>query len=115
MIFTYDDKFSELSEIIDTNNAGATTAWFDVSENNVISLSVWGETGHHSNHEVKIECSPDADPNHSLFAIKSAGIAHKAVGEDMEPNISISCRYVRAKVTTAEGSASTSKIIIQAK
>ncbi len=64
-------------------------------------------TGGNTTHIVTLQCSLD-DTNWNNTAATVTGVG-------LQDNTQVSARYVRLKVTTAEGSASTVDVIIQAK
>lgn len=97
-------------ESIDTGlnaNTSSVTTSLDILGCTVIFIEVVANTGAHSNHIVTVQCSADNSVWHdSVTTIAQLGIAN---------NKAIISRYVRAKVTTPEGGASTIDITIQAK
>lgn len=104
---TSGEHFSELAEAGIDANATTTTASLDVKDDLNIAWSVVAATGDHANHIVTLQCSLDNS------AWNDTGSTLTGVG--VVDNVSITARYVRLKVTTNEGTASTINIIIQGK
>lgn len=101
-------NFSELVETgLDANSTSTVTDSLDIKENKKVALSVNGDTGTHNTHIVSLQCSVDD----TVWTTMSDSIT----GESVKNNVEVITRYVRAKVTTAEGGVSTVDICIQAK
>ena len=92
---------------IDTN-ASTTTDSLDIGGARLITFQVVAITGTHQTHVITLQCSLD-DSN--WVNVSDATIA----GVGIKSEIQISAKYIRLKVTTVEGEASTVDIIIQAK
>jgi len=101
-------SIAELSETgKDTNAIGTVTAALDVGDYNMIFMQVVNESGGSSSHKVNLQVSANGtDWN-------AAGSS--VTGENSLDNIAITARYVRLRVKVAEGSASISTLILQAK
>ncbi len=100
-------RFSELTEVLDTNNNGAFSKSLDIRENKLLTFNVRGLTGTHATHVITLQRSFD----NANFENTSA----KVTGTGTKTPVNIAVSHVRLKVTTAEGSASTVTITIQAK
>lgn len=90
-----------------TNSTSTATTGLDISEQKLVAMAVLGTTGAHDNHEVELQCSID---NTNWF-----GTGKKITGVGLKDGISIAARYVRLKVTIAEGATSTVTLVVQAK
>ena len=97
-------------ESIDTAmdaDANSVTTSLDIMGCAVIFAEVTADTGAHTTHVVAIQCSADGVVwNDSSTTIAQLGFVN---------NIAIISRFVRARVSTKEGEASTINITIQAK
>lgn len=100
-------RFSEHIQSLDANVADAVSDSLDIRENKLLTFNVRGLTGSHATHEISLQRSFD----NTNFETTSA----KVTGEGTKTPINIAVRYVRLKVTTAEGSTSTVTVTIQAK
>jgi len=101
-------KFSELIKTgLDSDNTSSVTETFDISENDFLSWQVLAKSGSHSSHILTLQCSFD-DVNWQNTSSTITGVGFKN-------NVQMTTKYMRVKVTTAEGSASTVDVIIQAK
>ena len=105
---TSGEHFSELKETgLNTNNNGAVTASLDIHDNASIAFEIQAASGTHGTHVIMLQCSLDD----SSWLNTSTTIT----GVGVKNNIAITTQYVRLKVTTVEGGASTVDIIIQGK
>lgn len=100
-------KFSELEEIIDTNNVGAVTEWLEIPENKVVAFGAIHETGTHTTHVLILQ--------HSLNCTNPKTLGSTLTGLGIVDGIETATKCVRVRCSIAEGVASTSKIFIQAK
>jgi len=91
----------------DTNSTATVTTGLDISAQQFVAMAVLATTGTHTTHEVELQCSVD---NTSWFAT-----GMKITGTGLKDGISVAARYVRLKVTIAEGTTSTVTLVIQAK
>lgn len=99
------------SELIQTNidaNALSVSSWLDIRENTLVSFQVRGNTGSHGSHIVTLQQSFDKTGD-------ALSTSSTVTGLGIKDNIQISTGFVRLKVTTVEGAASTIDILIQAK
>ena len=92
---------------LDTEVLSATTASLDVKGNGFVSLHIKAATGAHATHVVTLQCGPDD----STWTDTASTIT----GEGMVDNVQITTRFVRLKVTTADGETSTVSGFIQGK
>ena len=105
---TSGEHFSELKVSgLDTNNLNATTISLDISDNEAVAFSVVNASGAHTTHVITLQCSLD---DSEWFDISTT-----ITGLGVKNNITIITKFVRLKVTTAEGGTSTVDIIIQGK
>jgi len=98
---------------IDTNVVDSCTAWVDVTTCDALAFYIEGVTGNHTTHKIGLEMSPDGDFNGGYHMQDGSmelitGQGHKHL-HDIE-----SMKWVRLCVHTAEGSASTCNLYIQA-
>jgi len=92
---------------LDTNDKGATTALLNVENATQVSFSVAGATGAHDDHEIALQLSfDDAKWYPAGKRVTKLGFAQ---------NIPITTKSVRLRVAREEGSISTVNTIIQAK
>ena len=105
------NKFTEQITLgLNANSTSSVTAALDISENLDIVWSVLEKTGSHSNHVFTFQRSTDKVNWKSTGSTVTAGTTYV-----IKTNLSDPVRYIRIKCTTAEGSASTVDIIIDAK
>ena len=104
---TSGEHFSELIQAGIDANATTTTTTLHVDDNNKVAFHVVAATGSHATHVITLQCSLD-DSN--WFDTSST-----ITGVGVVTNVDVSTHFVRLKVTTNEGSASTVNIIIQGK
>ena len=95
---------------LDANDTNSATVGLDIKNNVYIAWSVLEKTGSHSTHILTFQRSTDNVNWDDTSSTLTAGTTYQ-----IKPGISATVRYIRAKCTTAEGSASTVDIIIQAK
>jgi len=91
----------------DANSTASVTTSLDIKENNWVSFQVIANTGGNTTHIITLQCSL----NNSTWQNTSSTIT--SVG--IKDNIQVTARFIRLKVTTAEGSASTVDVIINSK
>lgn len=101
------NTFSETGELaLNTNSENATSEELDIKRGaTTITFYVLDDTGNHSNHVVKLQLSP----NGTDF-VTAGGTS--VTGQGFAKREGIHADSVRLIVTTAEGSASTSKVFI---
>lgn len=93
---------------VDTNdNSSNFTTTVNIKDATSISLQVVGATGTHATHVITLQTSNDG----SNFVDSSSTVT----GEGILENVAVSAAYARGSVTTAEGAASTSNVILVAK
>lgn len=92
---------------LDTNDTATVTSAVEMDLARHIFLAVNGTSGTHATHVVKIQESYDGSAWFEHASISVTGTGTSSGTSD--------ARFVRAKVTTAEGGASVSTIAIQAK
>jgi len=95
---------------LDANDTNAVTAGLDIKNNSLIGWSVLEKTGSHGNHVLTLQRSTDNVNWDDTSSTVTAGTAYT-----VKQASDVVVRYVRVKVTTAEGSASTVDIVINAK
>jgi len=104
-------KFTdEITLGLDANNTDSVTDSLDIKENLSVAWSVLEQTGSHSSHVLTLQRSTDNVNWDNTILTITAGTTY--VIKTVE---SVEVRYIRVKVTTAEGGASTVDVIIQAK
>lgn len=104
---TSSEHFSEVKQTGLDANATTTSTSLDVKDNENVAYSVVAATGTHATHVITLQCSLDDSAwQDTPSTITGVGVVD---------NVSVTTRYVRLKVTTNEGSASTVDIIIQGK
>lgn len=91
----------------DTNSTSTVTTSHDTLETSTFFCEVRAASGTHATHVVTVQCSSD-DSNWEDMATTITGTGTATVTD-------VGARYVRAKVTTAEGAASTCDIYTTAK
>lgn len=92
---------------LDANDTATVSDALDISENNFVAYSVQTASGTHASHIVTLQCSLDGTTWHdSTSTLTRTGFVD---------NVRTTTRFVRLKISTAEGEASTIDIIIQAK
>ncbi len=101
-------RFSELSESsFNTNNTATVSASLDIKDNKWVAWGAKQVSGGHSTHIITLQQSLDD----STWISTTSTLT----GTGIVDNVQITTRYVRLKVTTAEGSASSVSIIIHGK
>jgi hypothetical protein len=110
---TYNPIGRNFNELLATNLDASTTdtetEGLDISQCSLVAMSVAAVSGTHSNHIVTLQCAMvDVDA-------KYVDTSTTITGEGVQDNVQITAKYVRGKVTTAEGGASVIDITIQAK
>jgi hypothetical protein len=91
---------------LDANSTSSTGTALTLAGAKRVALQVDGATGTHATHIVKIQVSADGVTYHD----SSATVTGEGFAE-----LDTALAYARAKVTTAEGAASTIDIVLQAK
>lgn len=100
--------FSSFSESgLDANSTSTVTDAFDISNNNFVAWQVLANTGVHNTHIIKLQGSIDK--------INWATTSSSITGIGINDNVQITARYIRFKVTTAEGATSTVNILAHSK
>jgi len=97
---------------LDADSTATMTGTLDVTENKELSWTVIGVTGTHTNHMVELECS---NVSGTANFVAMPGGASKITGVGSADNISTNARFIRSRVITAQGTASTVRIVIVAK
>jgi len=100
-------KFSVLFETGKDADATTVSASLEIKENYNLCFDVLANTGTHSTHVVTLQISSDDST--------WTDTAHIITGVGIKDNVQTAARYVRLKVTTNEGAASTVDWHIQAK
>lgn len=103
-LYFYEEAFSGL----DVDDTGSFTAAIDVAEFRAICFEVDQASGTVSTAVLHFQCSCDTN---DWFDVAGS----EQTGAGLFPGVEINTRYVRVKVKTAEGSAGTADIIVQAK
>jgi len=99
--------FNEFVTTLDANNSGTSTTSFDIRDNDKVCFSLVGSTATLGTAVVTLECSLDET---TWFAT-----ANTITGDGVKDNIDIIARFVRLKITTAEGTAGTALLRLNAK
>lgn len=92
---------------IDANDTDSVTVGLDIKSNDFVSFQIIANTGGNTTHILTLQCSL----NNSTWQNTSSTIT----GVGLLDNIQVSARFIRVKVTTAEGGASTVDVLINAK
>ncbi len=101
-------KFTEHIETgLDANSVGAVSASLEIKENTVTSMQVIANTGGNTTHQIDLQCSTNNVNWHNV----GSGV----IGVGIEDALTVGARYIRARVSTAEGGASTVDVYLQAK
>ena len=87
---------------VDANSTSSVTAAMPIGDSNHVSLFITGTTGTHGTHVVTMQISPDG--------VKWFSTAHVVTGLGSLHDEICTALEVRAKITTAEGAASTIEI-----
>lgn len=90
-------------------NANSVTTALDIKNNTHVAWSVEEKTGSHSTHVLTFQRSTDNVNWDSSSSTLTAGTTYQI------KNLQARARYIRIKVTTVEGSASTVDIVVNAK
>lgn len=98
---------------VDANNTDSVTVGIDTDNFKRFALHIVGKTGAHVNHIIELQSS--ANNSHWFAARNEDGTTIRVTGEGHKLHFTSSSRYLRAKVKTAEGEASTVDIYIQGK
>lgn len=101
-------EFTEQTTLALDANAASTTVALEIKENNFVSWTVLADTGAHTTHILTLQCSLDGTNwGNTSSTITGTG--------SIEDNVQVTSKFVRVKVTTLEGGASTVDILINAK
>jgi len=101
-------KFSQHIEIgLDANSLGAVSASLEIKENTITSMQIIANTGGNTTHQIDLQCSTNNVNWHDV----GSGV----IGIGIEDGLTVGARYIRARVSTAEGAASTVDVYLQAK
>ena len=101
-------RLSELNETdFDTNSTSTATSSLDIRDNKHVTWGISATTGTHATHVIKLQ--------QSLDNVTFSNTGSILTGVGIKDNLQITARYIRLKVTTAEGSASTVEVRIHAK
>jgi len=92
---------------LDANEIGVTPT-IDIDGRTIVSFGIYSDAGAHATHVVTLQCSLDGTNWHNVTDASITGIG--IVG-----SVTVGTRYVRLKVSTAEGASSTIDWILQAK
>lgn len=100
---------TEVSATLDTNDTSSVTDALDISAHKVgaVCFFVFANTGAHTAHVVALQYSPDGTNWETSGSNTITRTGHKVVSD------LLGCKYIRLKVTTAEGGASTSDVVLQ--
>ena len=102
-------KFSEHIELgFDANNSGAVSSSLDIKEDSLVTMQVIANTGTNTTYIIDLQCSTNNSNWHNVAggSINQTGIVD---------GLTVGARYIRARVSTAEGGASTVDVYLQAK
>ena len=94
---------------LNANSLNSVTPRLDIKEKTGLAWSVLEKTGSHSTHVLTIQRSTDNINWDNTSSKITAGTPYQI------KTATVNVRYVRVKVTTAEGSASTVEVVINAK
>lgn len=98
---------NKVDEVLDTNDTAETTAALNV-RGGALGLMVLAASGTHATHHIRIQVSDDGTNWHTHYSSTLGGIT----GTGAVPHIPCAFPLARAKVTTAEGAASTCTVIL---
>jgi len=111
MTLTKSNKYMEqITLAFNANSTSSVTVALDIKENLNIAWSVLEQTGSHSNHVLTLQRSTDNVNWDNTASTITAGTTYTVKIGTASP-----VRYIRIKCTTAEGSASTVDLVINAK
>lgn len=102
-------KFTEqITTGLNADDSDSVTAGLEIKENSVTTMQVIANTGTHATHIIVLQCSANNATWHNVDSgsVNGTGIAD---------GLTVGARYIRAKVSTEEGGASTVDIYLQAK
>ena len=102
-------KFSEHIEIgLNSNSAVAVSSSLEIKENTEVTMQVINNSGTHDTHIIDLQCSTNNSNWHNVpsGSVNQSGITI---------SVTVSARYIRARVSTVEGEASTVDVYLQAK
>lgn len=103
-------NFNEIDTEVGVNaNVGSISEVLDMRDNKICAFFVKGDSGSHTNHVTTLQCSPIAG------AVDFINTSSSLTGLGVKDNIEVTARFVRLKITTPEGSASTINWDLQAK
>lgn len=106
-VFRFRKNFLELTQSGIDADANTNSNSLDIAQARNICIDIAAGSGAHTTHVVTLQTSIDD----SVWTTSSTTIAQIAFSD----NIAVTARYVRLRVTTKEGGASTIDITIQAK
>jgi len=89
-------------------DATSTTTGLEITENGFVSMQIIANTGTHATHIIDIQCSTNNSNWHDVTGGSVTGVG-------IVDSIQVTTQFVRARVSTVEGVASTVNIILQAK
>jgi len=101
-------KFTEETNTGVDANANTTTTGLEIKENAFFSMQIIANTGTHTTHIIQLQCSTNDSNWHD---VSGGGVT----GTGIVDNLQVSTKFIRARVSTVEGAASTVDIIINAK
>ncbi len=100
-------KFTEHIEVgLDANSVGDVSTSLEIKENTIVTMQVIANTGGNTTHIIDLQCSANNSNWHNVASVNQIGITD---------GNTIGARYIRARVSTAEGAASTVDVYLQAK
>jgi len=102
-------KFSEHIETgLDANSVGDVSTSLEIKENSVVTMQVIASSGGNTTHIIDLQCSANNSNWHNVTSgsVNQIGIVD---------GLTVGARYIRARVSTAEGSASIVDVYLQAK
>jgi len=100
---------NQVTIALDANDTNSITTSLDIKNNTEIAWSVKEKTGSHSSHILTFQRSTDNVNWDNTSSKITAGTAYQV------KTATVQVRYIRIKVTTAEGDASTVDVVINAK
>ena len=100
-------RFEKTETGLNANSLGAVTTAIELDEDEHLGIFILDNSGTHATHVITIQASPD---NTNWF-----DTSYTLTGTGFLNNTTIITRYIRAKVTTAEGAASVINVCVVGK
>lgn len=97
----------QITTALDANSILSVTNSLDIRDDFYVSMQVIANSGGNTTHVVTLQCSLDS----STWKNTASSIT----GVGLVDNVQVTARYIRAKITTQEGSPSTIDVLLNAK